>query len=79
MLAAVSEAFDLGPVPQRVPVDAQLVATLVARQFPQWRDLPVQPVADDGWDDHTFRLGDALSVRTPSAAAYALAVEKEHR
>ncbi len=79
MLAAVSEAFDLGPVPQRVPVDAQLVATLVARQFPQWRDLPVQPVADDGWDNHTFRLGDALSVRTPSAAAYALAVEKEHR
>jgi aminoglycoside phosphotransferase (APT) family kinase protein len=32
-----------------------------------------------GWDNRTFRLGDDLVVRLPSASAYAPQVEKEHR
>jgi aminoglycoside phosphotransferase (APT) family kinase protein len=52
---------------------------LVAAQFPQWADLPVAPVALDGWDNTTFRLGDELCVRLPSAAGYVAQVEKEHR
>jgi aminoglycoside phosphotransferase (APT) family kinase protein len=52
---------------------------LVARQFPRWAGLPVCPVATNGWDNQTFRLGDRLLVRLPTAAEYALAVEKEHR
>lgn len=52
---------------------------LVAEQFPQWADLPVHPVANGGWDSWTFHLGDVMSVRLPSAAEYALAVDKEHR
>jgi aminoglycoside phosphotransferase (APT) family kinase protein len=32
-----------------------------------------------GWDNRTFRLGARLSVRLPSAAAFAPQVEKEHR
>ena len=56
-----------------------LVATLVADQFPQWADLPVSPVELDGWDNTTFRLGDDLSVRLPSADRYVLQVEKEQR
>jgi aminoglycoside phosphotransferase (APT) family kinase protein len=75
----VSEAFDLGPLPQRVPVDARLAASLVAEQFPQWSDRPVRPVADNGWDNHTFRLGPDLSIRMPSAREYATAVDKEHQ
>lgn len=75
----MSDVFIFGPAPHRVPVDAALVQALVARQFPHWADLPVRPVDRGGWDNWTFRLGSELSVRLPSAAEYALAVEKEHR
>lgn len=37
------------------------------------------PVAVDGWDNTTFRLGDELSVRLPSADGYVAQIEKEHR
>ena len=66
-------------MPQRVAVDAEQVSQLVADQFPQWAGLPVRPVADGGWDNRTFHLGSEMSVRLPSAAEYALAVDKEHR
>jgi len=33
----------------------------------------------DGWDNRTFRLGDDMSVRLPSAEGYVPQVEKEHR
>jgi aminoglycoside phosphotransferase (APT) family kinase protein len=75
----MSEVPDLGPVPTRLPADAGLVRRLVAQQFPQWADLPIRPVANEGWDNRTFHLGSEMSVRLPSASAYALAVDKEHR
>jgi aminoglycoside phosphotransferase (APT) family kinase protein len=62
-----------------VEVDAALATRLVARQFPQWADLPVAPVSLSGWDNRSFRLGDDLLVRLPSHEAYAAAVEKEQR
>jgi aminoglycoside phosphotransferase (APT) family kinase protein len=54
-----------------------LVRRLVDTQFPHWSDLPVTPVAQQGNDNRTFRLGDELSVRLPSAERYVAAVEKE--
>lgn len=75
----MSDIPDLGPLPQRVAVDAEQVRLLVSVQFPQWAGLPVEPVADGGWDNWTFHLGAGKSVRLPSAAEYALAVDKEHR
>ena len=74
----MSDVFAFGPAPQRNPVTTEVVLGLVAEQFPQWSDRPVRPVDDGGWDNWTFRLGDDLSVRLPSAAEYALAVQKEH-
>jgi len=56
-----------------------VAARLVAAQFPHWADLPVVPIALDGWDNTTFRLGDELCVRLPSADAYVAQIEKEHR
>ena len=56
-----------------------IVAELIATQFPQWADLPVRPVDPGGWDNRTYRLGDEMSVRFPSAEAYVPQVEKEHR
>jgi aminoglycoside phosphotransferase (APT) family kinase protein len=61
-----------------VPVDAVLVRRLIAAQFPEWMHLPVKQVEPGGWDNRTFRLGERMSVRLPSAAAYAAQVEKEH-
>jgi aminoglycoside phosphotransferase (APT) family kinase protein len=55
------------------------VAQLVAAQLPHWAHLSVTPVELDGWDNTTFRLGEELSVRLPSADAYVSQVEKEHR
>ncbi|CAA9387045.1 MAG: putative phosphotransferase [uncultured Rubrobacteraceae bacterium] len=60
-------------------IDAALVGRLVAAQFPRWVGLSVRPVEHDGWDNTTFRLGEKMSVRLPSAAPYAPQVEKEHR
>ena len=60
-------------------VDARLARRLVDSQFPQWAELPIRPVAHDGWDNRTFRLGAELSVRIPTGDWYARQVDKEQR
>ncbi|GIG69395.1 aminoglycoside phosphotransferase family protein [Phytomonospora endophytica] len=60
-------------------IDEDLARALVAGQFPEWRDLPVRTVERQGWDNRTFRLGDELSVRLPSAEGYVAGVAKEDR
>ena len=59
-------------------IDTHLVHRLIASQFPAWAHLPIRPVAVQGWDNRTFRLGDNMLVRMPSATQYAKQVEKEH-
>ncbi|WP_433607121.1 aminoglycoside phosphotransferase family protein [Dactylosporangium sp. CA-139114] len=49
----------------QVDVAADAVARLVAAQFPQWRALPVRPVASHGTVNALFRLGDEVVVRLP--------------
>jgi aminoglycoside phosphotransferase (APT) family kinase protein len=66
-------------VAERRLIDIELVRRLIRDQFPQWADLEVRPVPAPGWDNQTFRLGDTMSVRLPTAEPYALAVAKEHR
>jgi len=63
----------------KVDINGSLVGRLVTAQFPQWADLPIKPVEFDGWDNRTYRLGEDMAVRLPSAEAYAEQVEKEHR
>jgi len=63
----------------RDQLTADVAARLVAGQFPQWADLPIVPVKINGWDNTTFRLGDELTVRLPSADWYTAQVGKEHR
>lgn len=67
------------PFMNRADITPALVSRLVTAQLPQWADLPVTRVELDGWDNATFRLGDDMSVRLPSADAYTLQVDKEHR
>lgn len=60
-------------------IDTHLVRRLLRAQFPAWAELPITPAHPQGWDNRTFRLGEALSVRLPSAVGYVPQVEKEHR
>jgi aminoglycoside phosphotransferase (APT) family kinase protein len=63
----------------RSQLTVALVRCLIARSFPEWADLPIRPVDRDGWDNATFRLGDELSVRLPTADGYVPQVAKERR
>ncbi|MBS0649403.1 MAG: aminoglycoside phosphotransferase family protein [Verrucomicrobia bacterium] len=63
----------------RLIIDVPLVRRLVDHQFPQWKGLSIFPVAVSGWDNRTFHLGENMIVRMPSAAEYALQVEKEQK
>ncbi|SNT64828.1 Predicted kinase, aminoglycoside phosphotransferase (APT) family [Asanoa hainanensis] len=47
------------------PIDAELVAKLLAAQFPQWAGRPLTRVASSGTVNALFRLGDDLVVRLP--------------
>ncbi len=63
----------------KAAITVELVAGLISQQFPQWAELEIRPVALDGWDNTTFRLGDELSVRLPSHDRYVPQIDKEHR
>jgi aminoglycoside phosphotransferase (APT) family kinase protein len=60
-------------------IDESLVRSLVSDQFPHWKHLPVRPVARSGWDNRSFRLGDDLIARLPSAGDYEAQVLREQR
>lgn len=60
-------------------IGAELVRSLIDEQFPNWSGLAVRQVDFNGWDNSTFRLGDDMKVRLPTAAGYVFQVEKEYR
>ncbi|MGE0206682.1 MAG: aminoglycoside phosphotransferase family protein [Candidatus Babeliales bacterium] len=60
-------------------IDKELVHHLIAQQFPQWKDLSIEPIVPGGWDNRTFRLGEHMLIRMPSAAEYAAKVAIEQR
>lgn len=64
---------------EQLIINDTLAHRLVATQFPQWKNLPIRPVAHGGWDNRTFHLGQHMLVRIPSAAKYAAKVAKEQK
>ncbi len=48
-----------------VHTDVSLVRRLLAGQFPQWADLPIERIVSSGTDHAIYRLGDDLAVRLP--------------
>jgi aminoglycoside phosphotransferase (APT) family kinase protein len=60
-------------------ITVDVVACLIRGQFPDWAGLEIRPVELDGWDNTTFRLGDAMSVRLPSHERYVPQIAKEYR
>ena len=62
-----------------VDTDAPLVRRLLAAQFPQWADLPIEPVRSAGTDNAIYRLGDDMAVRLPRIHWATGQVDKEQR
>jgi aminoglycoside phosphotransferase (APT) family kinase protein len=63
--------------PDELDVDAALVRRLLAEQFQDWADLPLEPVFPRGTDNRLFRLGDELVVRLPCRERTVKTLEKE--
>lgn len=62
-----------------VYTDGSLVARLLAMQFPQWAELPIDPVASAGTDNALYRVGDEMVARLPRIHWAAGQVEKEQQ
>ena len=62
-----------------VATDATLVRRLLATQFPQWAELPINPVSSAGTDNALYRLGDEMAVRLPRIAWAVGQVDKEQQ
>jgi aminoglycoside phosphotransferase (APT) family kinase protein len=57
--------------------DPSLVGRLIAAQFPQWAELPIQRVPSPGTDNALYRLGDEMVVRLPSRERTTETLKKE--
>jgi aminoglycoside phosphotransferase (APT) family kinase protein len=62
-----------------VDIDVDLVARLVAEQFPDWAARPLEPVLPRGTDNALYRLGDDLVARLPRTPRTSRALELERR
>ena len=62
-----------------VDTDVSLVGRLLAAQFPQWADLPIEPVLSAGTDNAIYRVGEDMAIRLPRVLRATGQVEKEHR
>ncbi|MGI6741465.1 MAG: aminoglycoside phosphotransferase family protein [Brevefilum sp.] len=60
-------------------INCSLAKKLIKEQFPKWTDLPIYPVKESGNDNRTFRLGEKMSIRLPSAERYVAQVDKENK
>ncbi len=56
-----------------------LARKLISQQFPESVHLPIIEVERQGHDNRTYRLGNDLLIRMPTAASYALKVPKEQQ
>jgi len=62
-----------------IETDVSLVHRLLIAQFPDWADLPIEPVESSGTSNAMYRLGDEMAVRLPRLERGALQVEKEQQ
>jgi aminoglycoside phosphotransferase (APT) family kinase protein len=60
-----------------VDTDPSLVQRLVAGRFPEWADLPVEPVLPRGTDNANYRLGRDKLVRLPRQEGNVAGLERE--
>ncbi len=56
-----------------------LAHKLITEQFPQFSHLPVTDIEKQGHDNRTYRVGDHMLIRMPTAEEYALKVPQEQQ
>ena len=64
MSLKASDIVTAGRPAAELPIDVSLVRYLLEDQHPDLAELPIEWAAG-GWDNETFRLGEALAVRVP--------------
>ncbi|MCF7852272.1 MAG: aminoglycoside phosphotransferase family protein, partial [Simkaniaceae bacterium] len=57
----------------------ELAKSLIQSQFPEFSNLQIRKFHPNGWDHATFRLGDEMVMRLPTAERYAAQVNKEQQ
>ena len=62
-----------------VETDAGLVRRLLASQFPEWADLPIERVPSAGTDNAMYRVGTDVAVRLPRIDWAIESIEKEQK
>jgi len=62
-----------------VSTDADLVRRLLAGQFPQWAEQPIEPVPSFGTDNAMYRVGDDLVARLPRRTGTTGTLARERR
>ena len=58
-------------------IDEALVAALIADQFPQWSDLPLERLESHGTVNAIYRLGRNMAARLPVLVEYSADILKE--
>jgi aminoglycoside phosphotransferase (APT) family kinase protein len=69
LVTAVRHARQVQMHDNQLEISAPVARTLIDRQFPQWRGLPVRHVAATGTDNAIFRIGDRYAARFPLKAS----------
>ena len=62
-----------------VGTDVSLVRRLLASQFPQWADLPIEPFHSGGTSNAIYRLGEDMAARLPLIHSTTKQHGKEHQ
>jgi len=62
-----------------IDTDTSLVRRLLMAQFPEWADLPIQPVRPFGTDNALYRVGDAMVARLPRRERTVETLKSERR
>ena len=62
-----------------VDTNVSLVVRLLITQFPQWANLPIEPVHSAGTGNALYRLGDDMVVRLPRIPSAVEQVNKEQK
>lgn len=52
-------------------ITLELAKKIIAAQFPEYTDLAVTEVAQQGHDNRTYRIGDDMLIRMPTTESYA--------
>jgi aminoglycoside phosphotransferase (APT) family kinase protein len=60
-----------------MPLNLETAQSIIARQFPQWAELPVSTFDSSGTDHLLFRLGDHMAARFPITEDAARSIEDE--